>query len=268
MYETRKIAEGKTKIIYSDFSVVDQLVIENKDTVTAGDGARSDIIPGKGRMATQTASNVFRLLASHGVESHFIDQVSPKRFRAQKLYMIPLEVVARRNAYGSYVRRHPETTPGQRMGSLAVEFFAKDDELHDPLVEHDYNVGVVRRFDAHQPIRDAEPIDSYPIAINTSRFGLSQRDREYITSQTAESFEIIEDAWAKQGYTLIDMKLEFGRNLEGRILLGDAVDNDQWRLWRQGDPEQMVDKQLYRDGRPLEEVAAAYAEVAEASQNF
>src|SRR5205807_1514017 len=113
----------------------DQVIIESKDDITAGDGLRHNVISGKGALSTETTANCFRLLNAHGIPTHFIDTISPSRFLARRADMIPLEVVTRRIVTGSYLKRHPQLPDGARLDDLQVEFFVKDDAEHDPMVE-------------------------------------------------------------------------------------------------------------------------------------
>ncbi|GAH60516.1 unnamed protein product, partial [marine sediment metagenome] len=90
----------------------DVVLIESRDDITAGDGVRHDIIAHKGVLATETTCNCFSLLNAKGIPTHFIERESERRFLALRAKMIPVELVARRIATGSYLKRHPETIEG------------------------------------------------------------------------------------------------------------------------------------------------------------
>src|ERR1035441_9938351 len=79
----------------------------------AADGAKHDIIPDKGRLATATTCNVFRLLKACGLPVAFVEQDSAISFVAPKCDMLPYEVVVRREAHGSYLKRNPHLSKGQ-----------------------------------------------------------------------------------------------------------------------------------------------------------
>src|SRR6478736_3046975 len=104
------IDEGKTKIIIDagDGTVL----IRSKDDITAGDGAKHDVIDGKAASSTTTTCNIFRLLDGQGVPTHFIEQLDAVTFRARKVEMIPLELVARRIAAGGFVDRNAGMADG------------------------------------------------------------------------------------------------------------------------------------------------------------
>src|SRR5882724_6977130 len=105
------VTEGKTKKI---FRIVGSDLVEvvAKDDITAGDGAKHDIIPDKGRLATATTSNVFRLLKACGLPVAFGEQDSAISFTAPKCDMLPYELVVRREAHGSYLKRNPHLAKG------------------------------------------------------------------------------------------------------------------------------------------------------------
>jgi len=216
-----KLAEGKTKIIYAHPERADAVYMVHKDGLSAGDGARRNTLPGKGAVACRTTTNVFRLLEREGMATHYLDLVAEDANLVTHCEMILLEVVMRRIAAGSYIRRNPEVTEGTRFDPLVVEFFYKSDALHDPLVT------------------DAE-IEEMGVA--------SQEEIEAMRDTGRAVFGILEGAWARLGVTLVDCKIEFGRaTADGRLLVADVIDNDSWRIWPGGDKEQMLDKQVYRD---------------------
>src|SRR6266508_5895716 len=127
-----KLAEGKTKIIYAHPSESHLAVMVQKDSISAGDGARRNTIAGKGALSGRTAANVFTLLNRAGIVTHFVAAPEPTVMIVRRCDMIPIEVVMRRIATGSYLKLHPETAEGTRFEPPLVEFFLKDDARHDP----------------------------------------------------------------------------------------------------------------------------------------
>ncbi len=235
------LAEGKTKQIYA-YPGDDTLVyIVSKNQITAGDGARRNEIVGKSRWSTITTANVFRLLNAAHIATHFIKQVDETTLLVRHCTMLPIEHVQRRIATGSYLKRHPEVSEGTRFDPVLVETFLKDDMRHDPQI--------------------------WPADIIAS--GLATEDEiTWMVQEGHRVFEVLERAWANLDITLIDLKIEFGRDPQGRLLVADVIDNDSWRLWPEGDKNRMLDKQVYRnlqDITPsaLHDIADRYAIVAD-----
>lgn len=242
-----KLAEGKTKIIYAHPAKDDVVYMVHKDGITAGDGARRNEIPGKGALSCRTTSNVFYLLEDEGISTHYIGMVAENANIVTRCAMIPLEVVMRRIATGSYLRRHPEVAEGTRFEPALVEFFLKDDARHDPLVAED----------------------------EITAMGVANRDEiEEMRRTGRRAFEILEEAWAAQDVTLVDCKIEFGRaTSDGTLLVADVIDNDSWRIWPGGDKNRMLDKQIYRNmpevtDEALKALYYKYAQVAELTDTF
>jgi len=250
------LAEGKTKVVYQDKSF--RVKIVSKDQITAGDGEKKDVIGKKGVLANKTTCNVFRLLEREGIRTHFVRRQNSDSFLARHCQMIPIEVVIRRSAKGSYLKRNPKVEEGTVFSRPIVEFFYKDDASHDPIILIEN--GVWNLYDAKKPLNAKVPLKKIaPL--------LQQEEVKLIRGQASEVFVVLERAWRKLNVDLIDLKIEFGRRIDnGRIVVADVIDNDSWRI--AGEGGRQMDKQLYRDGKSLSEVARNYRIVAELTEQF
>jgi len=241
-----KLTEGKTKQIYAHPDDPALVILRHKDGITAGDGARRSELPGKGALAGRTTANVFTLLGNAGIATHFVAAPEPTLTVARRCTMLPLEVVTRRLATGSYVRRHPELAEGTRFEPPLVEYFLKDDAAHDPLISA------------------AELVASnHATADDVARMAAVAR----------QVFLLLEQAWAAHDVTLVDLKIEFGRTDAGELLVADVIDNDSWRIWPGGEQGRMLDKQVFRnavviDDSLLADLLARYKRVAELTTTF
>ncbi len=225
-----KLAEGKTKIIYAHPSDETLAVMVQKDSISAGDGARRNTIDGKGALSGRTAANVFTLLNHSGIRTHLVEAPEPATMVVQRCAMIPLEVVMRRLATGSFLKRNPGTAEGTRFDPPLVEFFLKDDARHDPQISE----GEI----AAQGIASAAEV-------------------EQMVADGRRVFAALESAWAAQDVALVDLKIEFGRDASGALIVADMIDNDSWRLWPGGEKDRMLDKQVYRNMQQVDEAGLA-----------
>ncbi len=265
----KKLAEGKTKIIWSVHGQLDQVIIESKDDITAGDGARRHVLESKAVLANTTTCRIFEYLNRRHIPTHYIDQVDERSFLAWGAAMIPIEVVIRQIATGSVLKREPDLKEGHCFDSLRVEFFAKDDANHDPLMVLDPVSERVFYFEAKRPLVEGL-IKTTPTA-NLDWF--PRRDCLKLPEMAKRVFVLLEIAWRAFGIVLVDLKLEFGLTFDGELVLGDVIDNDSWRIWPEGDPTRMLDKQVYRnltDVTPeaLAQVKENYALVAQLTSQF
>lgn len=240
------LAEGKTKIIYAHPTDETLAVMVHKDGISAGDGARRNVIAGKGALSGRTATNVFALLAREGIATHLVDAPEPTVMVVRRCAMIPVEVVMRRLATGSYLRRNPQVVEGTRFDPPLIEYFLKDDARHDPQMRADEMV--------------------------TLGFA-SAAEVEQIVAEGVLVFETLERAWAAQDVTLVDLKIEFGHDTAGNLLVADMIDNDSWRIWPAGDKTRMLDKQVYRNlahvgDDDLAQVRQLYETVAELTDGW
>jgi phosphoribosylaminoimidazole carboxylase/phosphoribosylaminoimidazole-succinocarboxamide synthase len=265
--------EGKTKKIYRIKGQADLVCVLAKDDITAGDGAKHDVIPDKGRIATATTSNVFRLLKECGLPVAFVEQDSATSFIAPACTMLPYEVVVRREAHGSYLKRNPHMAKGQLFPRLLVEFYLKTKDKNwkgkplvsdDPLLSYADGAAEMSLFNPAKPLTGQEPFLVLPTSEVFSRADEAGFFPE-MRRVARQTFLILEKAWQLEGSTLVDLKVEFGFDAKGKLLLADVIDNDSWRVLESG---AYIDKQVYRDGGALDDVAAKYRHVADITGHF
>ena len=267
------VAEGKTKKIYRIKKGGDLVTVVSKDDITAGDGAKHDIIPDKGRLATATTCNNFRLLKACGLPVAFVEQDGPISFVAPNCQMLPYEVVVRREAHGSYLKRNPHFTKGQLFPRLIVEFFLKTKNKNwkgkplvcdDPLMTLSADASKISLFNPAKPVQGQEP---FLVLAGSDVFGRKGEAKIFPEMQrlAKQAFLALEKCWQLEGGRLVDFKVEFGLDGKGRLLLADVIDNDSWRVVENGG---YIDKQVYRDGGALDDVMAKYRHVADITGRF
>jgi len=228
MEKREKLYEGKAKIIYATDS--DNLVITYfKDDTTAFDGAKKEVLEDKGVINCAITSVIFEYLEKHGIKTHLVERLSPRELLVKKCEIIPVEVVVRNVAAGSFSRRYgvPEGTP---LKEPLVEYFYKNDELHDPMVcpNHVYLFGWATREELAQMTKTALKVN-----------------------------ELLKKFFDEIDIELVDFKLEFGRH-NGEILLADEITPDSCRLWDKSSGE-VLDKDRFR--KDMGKVVESYREV-------
>ncbi len=224
-----QLYEGKAKKIFAT-NDPDLVVIDYKDDATAFNGEKKGQIESKGELNNAIASGLFELLRSQGVKSHFIAKMSDREMLCRKVSIVPLEVIVRNVAAGSFSKRLgvPE---GSELKTTVFEVSYKDDSLGDPLIN-----------------------DYHAVAIGAATW----KDLKKIYSITAKINKILSAFFAERGIRLIDFKLEFGKTSDGKIILADEISPDTCRFWDAKTGEKL-DKDRFR--RDLGNVKEAYVEI-------
>jgi phosphoribosylaminoimidazole-succinocarboxamide synthase len=294
------IAQGKTKTIIPG-PAENTVLLNTADVLTGGDAAKREEIRDIGIYKTTQAANVFSLLNRKGLPTAFIDRVAPNSLLCHRCEMLPLELVIRRYAWGTYLTRHPEyknpAAAPHRFDSLVWELFHKNSVVTSPLVEVPYQIeenearsrflhqGVWEKGVYTDPYLDVarDPWVVYPpkepLATSKPLLSikplLSPRDLEHLVNGIMlPTFSVLEAAWSQVATSrgpvaLVDLKIEVGRRLaDDKLVIADVIDNDSWRIWPGGDPGLQLDKQCFRDDHPLAQVAENYVLVAELTEQF
>lgn len=221
--------EGKAKRLYAT-DIEDVLFVEYKNSATAFNGQKKAEIEGKGILNNKISTLLFEKLKHQGIESHFIQRISDNEQLVRKVDIIPLEVVVRNIAAGSFSKRLgiEEGTPLKRP---IVEFYYKKDELNDPMInqEHIEILGLATK-------EEIDTITNYALNVN----------------------EALRKIFQDIGVVLVDFKLEFGRDKDGKILLADEISPDTCRLW-DAETKEKLDKDVFR--RDLGSLADAYEKI-------
>lgn len=225
--------EGKAKIIYPGMEP--GTVIQHfKDDATAFNNLKKGTIAGKGIINNRISEFVMLRLQELGIPTHFIRTLNMREQLVRQVDIIPVEVVIRNYAAGSFAKRYG-VEEGTKLPRMLIEFFLKNDALGDPLIGEDY----IYTFGLSDPY-ELEEIKTLTFRINDFLSGL----------------------FAGLGLKLVDFKLEFGRiQLEDRVqvFLADEVSPDTCRLW-DAKSGRKLDKDRFR--HDLGDVEEAYQEVA------
>ncbi|MDR1012964.1 MAG: phosphoribosylaminoimidazolesuccinocarboxamide synthase [Lactobacillales bacterium] len=221
--------KGKAKKLYAtDEEAI--LWAEYLDQATALNGLKKDIIKGKGELNNQITSLIFEYLSQKGIRHHFVKKLSKTEQLIQKVKIIPLEIVLRNIAAGSFSKRLG-VKEGTAFAASIVEFYLKEDALNDPFINDEHVLAL--------KLADQEEVNLLKIKIRK------------INEALIEMFQ-------KARIKLIDFKLEFGKLPDGTIILADEISPDTCRLWDE-QTNKHLDKDVYR--RNLGNLLPVYQEV-------
>lgn len=230
----RQIYDGKAKTIYEG-PEPGTVIQYFKDDATAGNGAKHEVIAGKGVLNNRISAHLMTQLESIGIPTHFLKSINMREQLVRQVEIIPLEIVVRNIAAGSLAKKL-----GLREGTVLpyplIEYYFKDDKLGDPMVSENH----IMAFGWADPFELEEMVT------------LAYRINDYLNG-----------LFAGIGIRLVDFKVEFGRLFgefdEIYILLSDEISPDNCRLWdiKTG---VKLDKDLFREGKGG--LVDAYQEVA------
>jgi len=286
------LTEGKTKKVWSVEGHPEMVNVENKNEITKDDNPEATkILENKAIYATATTCAVFSLLKEAGIPVAFKERISETEFLAMKCKMIALEVIVRRYAVGSYLKRFPnlERKRGEmpnRFHRLIFELFlkttggkivTKDGDvcgntpveqstgraIDDPFIFNpSENVWDLR----HPKIPNWDEKSNLHCSVFKSNILPENITVEMIEEIARKTFLVLEGAWAGIRCRLIDFKIEFGIGSNGELLVADVIDNDSWRL--RTEDWQELSKQLFRDNANMGDIEDKYALVASLVNRF
>jgi len=224
------LIKGKAKSVYTT-DTKGKLIVEFRDDITAFDGGKKDVLKNKGNYNAGVSAFFFEYLEKNGVKTHFFTMLDPYHMVVRKLEMIPLEIIVRNIAAGSIVRNYPFREGAPLDPPLIVIDF-KDDARHDPMLNDEIIIAL-------KLVTPVELIKIKKVALEVNR--------------------LLSALLAAEGITLVDFKIEFGR--QGKtIYLGDEISMDSMRLWDKKTGESL-DKDVYRFEKG--DVMAIYNQVAQ-----
>ena len=207
----------------------DIVIVDYKDDATAFNGLKKGTISGKGVINNKMSNMMFRIMEQHGIPTHFVEELSDRETAVKKVQIVPLEVIIRNTAAGSFSKRYgvPE---GTKLATTVFEFSYKNDDLGDPLLN-----------------------DYHALALNLA----TQEEIDTIKNMALRVNDIMKEFFKGLNIDLIDFKLEFGR-FHGQIILADEISPDTCRFWDMTTGEKL-DKDRFR--RDMGGVEDAYKEV-------
>ncbi len=231
MQKLEQIYEGKAKTL---FKTEDQnlLIQYFKDSATAFNGEKKEIINEKGVLNNLISEFLMNQIAVAGIPTHFVKRLNEREQLIKKVTIIPLEVIIRNIAAGSMAKRLG-INEGSELIAPVFEICFKDDALGDPLINDDHAVNVLKV--------------------------VTQKQLDEVKNCALKINQILQKIFAEIGIRLVDFKIEFGFDVNGKILLADEISPDSCRLWDQSTSEKL-DKDRFR--RNLGGVVEAYKEVA------
>lgn len=224
-----QLYEGKAKKVYAT-NDPNLVIVDYKDDATAFNGEKKGTISGKGVINNKMTNYMFGMLEKEGVPTHLVKEISDRETIVKKVSIVPLEVIIRNVAAGSFSKRMG-VEEGEKLLCPILEFSYKNDDLGDPFIN-----------------------DYYALALGLA----TKEELETISKYAFKVNEFMVGFFKKLNIDLIDFKIEFGKTADGTIILADEISPDTCRFWDSTTHEKLDKDRFRRDMGGVEE---AYQEI-------
>jgi len=224
-----KIYEGKAKVLYTTENP-QEIIQYFKDDTTAFNNEKFAIKQGKGILNNAISAHFMEIMHERGIKTHFIKKIDDRNQLVKKVTIIPLEVIVRNVAAGSFSKKFG-IERGCVLNRPLIEFSYKKDELGDPLIPNDHIIllGIA-----------------------------SEEEIDFIKNEAIKINAILIAEFKKCELSLVDFKIEFGKDEDGQIILADEISPDSCRLWNHNG--ESFDKDLFREDKG--DMVKGYTDVA------
>ncbi len=224
-----QLYEGKAKKVFAT-NDPDLVIVDYKDDATAFNGEKKGTISGKGVINNRMTNYMFKMLEKEGVPTHLVEEISDRETIVKKVSIVPLEVIIRNVAAGSFSKRMG-VEEGTKLLCPILEFSYKNDDLGDPFIN-----------------------DYYALALGLA----TKEELDTIAKYAFKVNEFMLNFFKKLNIDLIDFKIEFGKTSDGTIILADEISPDTCRFWDSTTHEKLDKDRFRRDMGGVEE---AYQEI-------
>jgi phosphoribosylaminoimidazole-succinocarboxamide synthase len=260
------VREGKTKIVRRSRS--DTVDILEKNDMTAGNGKRHELIPGKGKVCAAISARMFRFFEEQRIPTAFVKEVAPGINRMSEGEMFPYEVVGRFVADGSFCKRNPDVPKGTVLPSPVIEFYLKTKGCEfggiklpddDPLIvrkDQEDGIDVV-----HPALPSGSPEQAASLVHIPAHLvygaGITH-PFEWMSYVTCQAGAVLRDRWNFVDCSLIDFKIEFARLPTGVCVIADSLSPDEMRV--RTAEGRLICKEPFRQGASVHEMVELYTE--------
>ena len=224
-----QLYEGKAKKVFAT-NDPDLVIVDYKDDATAFNGEKKGTISGKGVINNRMTNFMFKMLEKEGVPTHLVEEISDRETIVKKVSIVPLEVIIRNVAAGSFSKRMG-VEEGKQLLCPILEYSYKNDDLGDPFIN-----------------------DYYALALGIA----TKEDLDTIAKYAFKVNEFMVKFFKGLNIDLIDFKIEFGKTSDGTIILADEISPDTCRFWYSTTNEKLDKDRFRRDMGGIEE---AYQEI-------